>query len=374
LEHWEVDMGFYKKEGPRLLDSRGIGPLSDVFDAIARAKVSGVGDGSEITAGGWPTSFESDQSPVPKLIAKIPEALPSYVDAKGIYPEANQSLYRPGAVAEKVVVQNPKNADEWIRSMPDADFNALLKEHPHLGSQIAIKDGVRTIIPQRETEAAIGIGPMTRSQEKVYEGMSPAAFKKSFGSVDGPGPAGMGYVELSGGRTEKVSKGTPDFVKVINQPGRGMGGGIDVSGLSPEQATAVAHIAGIGQTAATAKEGHDIEREKLEHLIAQSDIKNPDARVKLLRDIAISGGEKRYILDEDKVKIGEQAVPDYEGAAAIIKAVTGHDLSSSIPKKKVQSALIPPTAAIEFLKKNPKTAAKFDERFGAGASQRYLGG
>jgi hypothetical protein len=216
--------------------------------------------------------------------------------------------------------------------------------------------------------------PEAKDRYDWAEKIPDKAFKEFIDKHDDTSPhvKGLGYIETIDPVTQK-----PRFEKVISRPESG-GESPAMQDMSPAQLTALSHaitgIGGIGQTAANAKEGHDIERKKLEHLIAQSDIKNPDARVKLLRDIAISGGEKRYILDEDKIKIGEQTVPDYEGAAAIIKAVTGHDLSSSIPKKKVQSALIPPTAAIEFLKKNPKTAANFDEKFGAGASQRYLGG
>jgi hypothetical protein len=216
--------------------------------------------------------------------------------------------------------------------------------------------------------------PEAKDRYDWAEKIPDKVFKEFIDKHDDTSPhvKGLGYIETIDPVTKK-----PRFEKVISRPESG-GESPTMQDMNPAQLTALSHaitgIGGIGQTAANAKEGHDIERKKLEHLIAQSDIKNPDARVKLLRDIAISGGEKRYILDEDKIKIGEQTVPDYEGAAAIIKAVTGHDLSSSIPKKKVQSALIPPTAAIEFLKKNPKTAANFDEKFGAGASQRYLGG
>jgi hypothetical protein len=194
--------------------------------------------------------------------------------------------------------------------------------------------------------------PEAKDRYDWAEKIPDKAFKEFIDKHDDTSPhvKGLGYIETIDPVTQK-----PRFEKVISRPEPG-GESPAMQDMNPAQFTALSHaitgIGGIGQTS-------DIERKKLEHLIAQSDMKNPDARVKLLRDIAISGGEKRYILDEDKIKIGEQTVPDYEGAAAIIKAVTGHDLSSSIPKKAQAAKQIIPKKGEERVASDG-TKAVFD--------------
>jgi len=231
------------------------------------------------------------------MITNVPGALPGYA-AQGIVDPTVGPL-----IANKQPVEaqpkTPKNLNDWVRGMSQPELDAILKEHPHLKGQIGTdKDGGRIIIPQNE-EPALGTGSMTRAQEKAYERMSPKEFKKAVGEVDGPGPAGMGYVELSGGRTEKVSKGTPDFVKVINQPSRGIGG-VDISGLNPEQATALAHLRTANKGDAVAASMAEDRRERLD-LLRQNADENRGLKRETNFDKTLAGVGSVYDTDSGKM-------------------------------------------------------------------------
>lgn len=85
-------------------------------------------------------------------------------------------------------------------------------------------------------------------------------------------------------------------------------------------------------------------------------------------------------------KLGDEAANQYlrNFAAGPVMAVDGFDAAGNPTKTFVPRGSLgsgspagpsgPPESAISHLRKNPGLAARFDEKYGAGASQRYLGG
>lgn len=249
---------YYKKPGPRLLDSAGIGPLSDVVKYIR-----GIGVGPEESARPFPESEEAiaaEARPVGGLLPRMPGTVPGYAGSPA--GEQYQGLYAKGAEPEKPT-QQKRTARDVAMSIPDATFDELMAKNPHLLARD--KDGNRVILEPKDE----------------YEKMTDKEFKKAVGDPYAPGPKGIGYVETTDPKTGKRR-----MERVYNQPG-GIGGDeIDLSNLNAKEITALAHL----KTAMRAGNMENIEAKKLQFEIDKyaksNDMKDPLNFMKLAVSIA----------------------------------------------------------------------------------------
>jgi hypothetical protein len=172
---------------------------------------------------------------------------------------------------------------------------------------------------------------------------------------------GIGYVENKEGRIERIipssSQSREEQSDLTPEQLHAMTGLLNVQHQARAAAASEARLGIEGRRADLGDRRADLteqryadmtklEREKLAHDIAKTDFKDPVQRLKTFRELAIAGGGKRYILDENQMRVGEENVPDWEGAAAAFKAV-GFEPPYMPPKPtpKPGTMTAPPSAA-----------------------------
>ena len=181
---------------------------------------------------------------------------------------------------------------------------------------------------------------------------------------------GIGYVENKEGRIERIipssSQSREEQSDLTPEQLHAMTGLLNVQHQARAAAASEARLGIEGRRADLGDRRADLteqryadmtklEREKLAHDIAKTDFKDPVQRLKTFRELAIAGGGKRYILDENQMRVGEENVPDWEGAAAAFKAV-GFEPPYMPPKPKPGTMTAPPRKGEKKQSPSGKTA------------------
>jgi len=292
---------FYKKPGPRFLDSEGVGPLSDVVNLV-RGLGIGVGQAAADTA--RTAGMGGITVPAPEVQPKMISLIPGVTRGEAVGGEQYQKLYANGAVPtidQRATAVAPAN--KWAMEMDDATYNKYAADHPHIFGRD--EKGNRVILEGQRTDAQ-------------YEKMSDKEFEKAVGDVNKPGPAGIGYVKM-GNKMERV----------YNQPG-GIGGEIDLTGLNAKEVTALAHMKAAEHGDAIREQGMDLRREANDLKRAENEEKafhkrvafeSPMVNTKVMGDDGVERVEKRPDVEFGMMKLalrGDKGAAHYKPRVAQI--------------------------------------------------------